>query len=95
MVYIISYELRTPDKDYTGLYSFLEKEMGDSAVHVLRDTWWIELNDVEPNLAQLCDRIRSFMGEKDVFFIMDITNQHTNGWLASSSWKWLQERSNI
>ncbi|KAA6329001.1 hypothetical protein EZS27_022151 [termite gut metagenome] len=94
MVFLVTYELRTLDMDYTKLYSFLEKDMGKSAIHVLRDSWWVELEG-KPVITQLCDQVRSFMGEKDVLFIIDITDQATNGWLASSSWKWLQERSKI
>lgn len=40
MIYQLSYELKTPEKDYTSLYTFLEKVLG--GIHVLRDTWWIK-----------------------------------------------------
>ena len=89
MVYQVSYELRTQDKDYTELYDFLEKELGICAIHVLRDTWWVDIRD--KGINDICDKIRSHMGENDVFFVSLVSKDSTNGWLASSSWKWFNE----
>lgn len=53
MVYQLSYELKTPDKDYGPLYSYLENDLGTSAKHVLRDSWWIAVDqelDVNPRI---------------------------------------------
>lgn len=90
MIYQLSYELKTPDKDYTALYSFLEKEVGGSAIHVLRDTWWIKYNESQ-NINDLCDLIKGKMGENDVFFLSALSVNDMNGWLPSSNWKWLNE----
>lgn len=91
MVFQLSYELKTPEKDYTELYSFLEKEIGSSAIHVLRDTWWIKYEG-SLNLDEICDLIKDKMGQYDVFFVSIIENKaDINGWLASSNWKWLNQ----
>jgi hypothetical protein len=94
MVCLVTYELKTPDWDYTPLYSYLENQMGKSAIHVLRDSWWV---DVENNkdISSLADTIRNLMGEKDIFFIVDISKKPINGWLPSTSWTWLQERDKL
>lgn len=90
MIYQLSYELKTPDKDYTGLYLFLEKEMGGVSIHVLRDTWWIKY-DEEQDINSLCDKIKEQMGENDVFYLAVLSANDINGWLPSSNWKWLKE----
>ena len=90
MIYQLSYELRTPGKDYTFLYAFLEKEVEGNAIHVLRDTWWIKYNG-DKNVSELCEAIKKEMGEKDIFFLSEISGKEINGWMASSNWKWLNE----
>lgn len=88
MIYQLSYELKTPEKDYTSLYTFLEKVLG--GIHVLRDTWWIKYEG-EKSLDELCESIRKEMGENDVFFLSIITPDKINGWMASSNWAWLSK----
>lgn len=90
MVYQLSYELRNTEKDYTSFYNFLEREMGQSALHVLRDSWWIHI-DSPAELKTLCDNVRAHMGEKDIFFLSELHKDQVNGWMPSSHWKWLNE----
>ncbi len=90
MIFQLSYELKTPDKDYTELYSFLEKEIGKSAIHVLRDTWWIKYDGLK-DIDGISDLIKDKMGKNDVFFVSEIQISKINGWLASSNWKWINE----
>lgn len=90
MVYQLSYELRNTERDYTSFYNFLEREMGESALHVLRDSWWIYISSPS-ELADLCDGIRSHMGDRDIFFLSELHKDQVNGWMPSSHWKWLNE----
>lgn len=90
MVYQLTYELRSPDWDYSSLYSFLEKDAGDSAIHVLRDSWWIYISK-PVSICELRDRIRAFMGEKDIFYISELLKESVDGWMPSSHWKWYSE----
>lgn len=90
MVYQLTYELRTPDKDYSELYAFLEKGLGGEAIHVLRDCWWIFTT--ETSASKLCDEIRAHLGEKDLFFVSRLPDggDYMNGWQPQSSWAWFQ-----
>ena len=90
MIYQLSYELRTPGKDYTSLYAFLEKGVEGSAIHVLRDTWWIKYHG-NKDVSELCEIIKKEMGEKEIFFLSELSEKEINGWMASSNWKWLKE----
>ncbi len=90
MVYQLSYELKTQDWDYAPLFSYLENQLGSSAKHVLRDVWWIAI-DNEVNIDETCASIREYMGEKDNMFFCRLTNADLNGWLPSNIWKWYNE----
>jgi len=88
MIYILSYQLQTPDKDYAPLYKYIEHSIGDSAIHVLRDSWWIGTKQ-EINVNEVADQVREYMGEKDSVFIARLsTDVPINGWLPSSHWAW-------
>lgn len=93
MVYQLSYELKTPDKDYAPLYSYLENDLGTSAKHVLRDSWWIAVEH-ELDVDAICDEIRSRMGEKDNLYFCRLSNLDINGWLPSSIWQWFNQYKN-
>ncbi len=90
MILQLSYELKTAEKDYSELYSFLEKDIAQSSIHVLRDTWWLKYNGSK-SISEICDMIKARMGENDVFFLSVLDKEDINGWLASSNWKWLNE----
>lgn len=89
MIYQLTYELRTAEKDYSDFFSYLEQGLGGAALHVLRDAWWIALDVLDIDI--LCDDIRTRIGEKDVFFITQIPSGLINGWMPQTSWKWYQE----
>lgn len=90
MVYQLAYELKSPERDYTLFYNFLEKKVGDSSIHVLRDSWWIYVEN-EIAIDVLCDRIRPYLGEKDIFYVSELHKETINGWMPSSHWKWYNE----
>lgn len=90
MVYQLTYELKSQERDYSSFYAFLEKEVGDSSIHVLRDSWWIYTAQAIP-LDTLCDSIRSHLGEKDIFYLSEFRKEALNGWMPSSHWKWYNE----
>lgn len=88
MIYQISYEQKTPGKDYTELYSFLENKLGEEGMHVLSDTWWIYAT--EPfDIKKACDDLKEYFGEYDVFYISQLNTENINGWMAHSLWNWM------
>ena len=92
MILQVTYELKDPDKNYSDLFAAIEK-LG-SAIHFLKDSWWVEVDD-SLKLEDVLGRLKDHMGENDLIHLIDITNKKTNGWLARTSWDWLQQRSNI
>lgn len=94
MVYQLTYELKSPERDYSSLYNFLEKEAGNSSIHVLRDSWWI-YSEKEETVENLCDRIRPHLGDKDIFYLSELRKDAINGWMPSSHWKWYNEHKKL
>ena len=89
MIYQLTYELRTAEKDYSDFFSYLEQGLGGAALHVLRDAWWLDIDESDINI--LCENIRTRLGENDVFFIAQLLIGQINGWMPQTSWKWYQE----
>lgn len=91
MIYQLTYELRDSEKDYTDFFTYLEKELGDDALHILRDAWWFSLDKAD--LDGMSDDIKKHMGDKDIFYLASITPGQINGWMPKSVWKWYNEHS--
>lgn len=91
MIYQLSYELRTQEKDYSSFYSYLEN-LGQGALHILRDTWWIYFTE-EISVDTLCDSIHEHMGENDIFVLTPL-GIVANGWLATNAWNWRNRKLN-
>jgi hypothetical protein len=90
MIYILSYQLQTPDKDYAPLYKYIDS-IGTSAKHVLRDSWWIATPTVL-NVDEVSLQIRQYLGEQDsVYLTLLAPNAPVNGWLPSNYWEWYRE----
>ncbi len=90
MVFQLTYELKTLDRDYTPFYNFLEKDAGDSAIHVLRDSWWIHSSG-SVTIADMCEKIREHLGDTDIFYLSELQQGSINGWMPSSHWKWYND----
>ena len=90
MVYSLSYELKSAEKDDTSLLNYLEHEIGQGGIHVMRDSWWIA-SETELDISAICDQIRTHIGEKDHFFFTKLSDSAINGWLPSSSWNYFSE----
>ncbi len=85
MKYLVSYDLKTPGKDYEKLYTVLKSAEG--WWHHLESTWILSTNQ---SLSSWSDKIRNAIDENDSFIIIDITSAANNGWLPQKAWDWLK-----
>lgn len=92
MILQVAYELRSSEKDYSDLYEFLEKGMGQGSIHVLRDVWWVNMpymNDATSKSFQdLLESIKSRMDTADVFYITPLYKDQINGYMGTPVWDW-------
>lgn len=86
MILLISYDLRDPGQDYSGLYKELKK--AGTWWHHLDSTWIISTN-TGPDEWQ--ERLRKHMDDDDSLLVIEVTNNY-QGWLPERAWEWLNKR---
>ncbi len=86
MVYLISYDLRKPGRDYKNLHDAI-KTCGNWA-KPLESVWLI---DTTQKAQQIYDRIRPHIDENDFLLVTEI-GRDRQGWLSQEIWDWLNGR---
>lgn len=89
MIYLISYDLKAPNRNYDDLYAILKT--AESWWHYLESTWLIYTSD---GIEAWQMRIKSAIDNNDSFIIVDVTKQPCNGWLPKKAWEWIREYEN-
>lgn len=86
MLYVISFDLNNPNKDYRPLYNALREFTPD--VHQgLPNLWFIRTNRSSIDIANLL--LLHIDGASDKFFIGDVTAKPKNGWMFGKTWDWV------
>ena len=83
MVYVVSYDLRKPGKNYIGLMEQLQASQ--RWWHYLTSTWLISTNE---NASQLYNRLAPHLDQGDGILIIEAGN-HAQGWLPKEAWDWI------
>lgn len=73
MVYLVSYDLNEPDKDYKRLIDAISRY--GNPCHVLKSQWLIQF---DKSAKQLCDELTAFVDESDELFVCEV-NQNRFG----------------
>ncbi len=85
-VYLITYDLSSDDKDYTSLYTEIEK-LGD-AKRILKSVWLVNVQDKNAN--QISETLRTVLDERDLLYVVKNDAHDRQGWMHSGYWKWLE-----
>lgn len=83
--YLITYDLKTPNWNYTGFYNAL-KNLGDWW-HYLDSTWIIKSSTYTPQ--QMYDVLAPHLSTKDFILIIEIVPESKYGFLPKDAWGWL------
>lgn len=86
MILLITYDLKTPGKDYTSLYESIKK-CGSKWWHYLESVWIVK-TELSPN--ECFERLKENIDKNDYCFIVDITGKERQGWLPSKAWEWIR-----
>lgn len=89
MIYLITYNLNKPGKDYTSLYNALRK------YNYIRDTalesiWFV---NTSWNSAQIYEHLRLHFDINDRLFITQITKGTNYGYMNKEVWDWINLRT--
>jgi hypothetical protein len=84
-VYMISYDLKAPGRNYDDLYKEI-KSLG-SNISVLKSQWFV---DTAMTAQQISDTLRSKMDANDNVLVNKFINDY-HGYLPKTIWTWLSE----
>lgn len=88
MVYLITYDLNKPGKDYTSLYSALKqyvyiRDNGLDSVWFVSTTW---------RAVDIYNHLRIHLDDTDRIFITQIRRGENHGWMDLTIWNWINEK---
>ena len=89
MIFLISYDLNVPGRDYEKLYEVLKSAEG--WWHYLDSTWVLSTKE---SLSSWQKKIHDAIDDNDSYLIVDITGQSLSGWLPKKAWEWLKNHDN-
>ena len=86
-VYLVTYDLKQPGRDYAPLYDTLKKAA--SWWHYLESTWLL----ASPlTIEQWQQQIRGAIDSNDLFIILRLERGTAyTGWLPQEAWTWMQQ----
>ena len=89
-LFLITYDLRQPGRNYTNLYELIKSIAGEGMwQHPLESMWIVKLKD-SSNANEITDRIREVLDPRDGLFVVDISMRPYQGWLPQSFWEWMK-----
>lgn len=83
--YCVSYDLKAPGRNYSGLYVELKKS--GLWWHYLESTWLVG-TDETPN--QMWQRYSHHIDQNDRLLIIEVRD-NTQGWLTQKAWDWIHK----
>lgn len=85
-VYLVTYDLTKPERDYEGLYEELKKF--PKWWHYLESSWLIYTGS--DNAQAICDRLKPHIDDDDNLLIIEV-GKDRQGWLPKKAWNWIRE----
>lgn len=82
-VYLVSYDLNTPGKNYDGLYDLLNSY--HDCCHILKSEWFVACND---SAREISNAIKGVTDASDRWLVNEINSAYS-GWLSKDAWEWL------
>lgn len=85
-MFIISYDLKSPQADYDAMFAAIQG-LG-AAQRILESTWVL---DTSRNEDEIAASLQSVIHEGDRFIVAEMRENRRQGWLAKSMWQWMRE----
>lgn len=84
-VLLVCYDLKKPDRDYTGLYQVLKK--APAWWHYLESCWLLKTNS---SPQQWFDKIQPHIDDDDFILIIEVQPTY-QGLLPQKAWDWIHD----
>lgn len=86
MVYLVTYDLKQPGQNYTGVHDAI-KSCG-TWWHHLESTWLV---DGYLTADQISTKVRTHIDKNDTLLVIGVTGDYA-GWLPKDAWEWINSR---
>ncbi|MCQ2301210.1 MAG: hypothetical protein MJZ94_01120 [Bacteroidales bacterium] len=87
-IYSISYDLRQPGHDYSGLYDAI-KTIDPNCQHPLESNWFVK-SYITAN--EIYNNLRSHIDDNDLLFVVEIDPYNRQGWMVRTFWDWIKNQ---
>lgn len=88
MLYIVTYELKSKEKDYDSFFQIF-RDMGANAIQCMKDTWLISTDKSNEELFKI---MKKESGEGDGLLIGGTNRETLSGWVPENVAIWLKEK---
>lgn len=88
-IYLVSYDLNAPGKDYSLLYASI-KELSSSWWHYLDSTWFIQ-TELPPSVLR--DKLRQVLDSTDRIIVIKVTLPWASYNLSDKAVQWLKNNT--
>lgn len=85
--YIISYDLKTPGRDYSALYAAIKNNRDWQ--HPLESTWLVYTRE---DATDIYDALKPTMDNNDLIFISELRIENRQGWMSKACWEWINAK---
>lgn len=85
MLYLITYDLHEPEKNYTALQNLIQS-LGE-ANHCLGSVWLLQ---TRIGVNEVQSEVRKVIDENDRVIITEMTGMPRNGWMNRDVWAWVR-----
>ncbi len=90
--FIITYDLRQPERNYSALYESIKNVAGEGNwQHPLESVWVVSIQETF-SANDVYNVVRKELDNNDSLFIVEITAKDRQGWLAKSFWEWMKNK---
>ena len=86
-VYIVTYDLKVPGKDYSGLYNAIKAS--PKWWHYLESSWLIYTSELP---GQIWERLSPHVDKNDRILIIEVRDR-CQGWLPKDAWDWIHQHT--
>lgn len=90
-VFLISYDLKKPVQNYTGLYKILQDSL--KWWHYLESTWLLAANDNETPKS-IYEKFEKLLDKENDYVLIIEVKRNYWGWLPKEAWDWISENIN-
>lgn len=86
MVYFISYDLKQPGRDYTGVFDSIKAASTGAWAHIMDSAWIIRSDYLSANAV--FERIRPHLDADDTCIVIEVT-KNAQGKLENGIWDYI------